>query len=651
MDQFQFLFTPVRVGNLILQNRIMSTGHMTTFVEDRLPNDRLIAYHEERAKGGAGLIVMEANAIHPTAYFTADTLVAYTDEIVPYYHQLADAVHKYGTKMFVQLFHPGREVNESGPPGFPGVAPSAIPTARFKNMPKELETEEIEEIIDGYASAARRVKDGGLDGVELVASHGYLFNQFWSQGTNLREDEYGGSFEGRMRFTIEVIQRVRESVGDDFVVGMRLSGDDLAEQGLATDEILQICEYIEENAGLDYFNITGGHSSTETAAVFIAPPAPVEPGVFAPVSGQFKTQLKTPIFMNLRVNDPVIADKILANGQADVVGMTRALICDPHMPNKANQGKMEQIRYCIGCNQACIGHMELGLPISCIQNPVTGRELQYAELPRAEKSKKVMVIGGGPAGMKCAVVAAQRGHEVHLYEREGELGGLVRTAIKAPNRSEFGDLILNLKRELNFSGVHVHLHSAVDKSVVTDANPDAVVLAVGSDPYYPQIGGIDQGNIYSVEDVLNGLVDPGQRVVVYDWKGDWAGVGVAEYLADQGKEVEIVSGTHIVGEKLQKYLLDVYLGNLYSKQVKMTPHYRIQEVNGSSIVFYNIFNYELYAIDGVDGVVMSTGYIQRTDLYYQLKELGKEIYRIGDCLAPRTAENAILEGFELAAKL
>ena len=651
MDQFQFLFTPVKVGNLILPNRIMSTGHMTTLVEDRLPNDRLIAYHEERAKGGVGLIVMEANAVHSTAYFTADTLAAYTDEIIPYYRRLADAVHKYGTKMFVQLFHPGREVNEYGPPGFPGVAPSAVPTPRFKNMPKELEAEEIREIVEGYAAAARRVKEGGLDGVELVASHGYLFNQFWSPHTNLRDDEYGGDFAGRMRFTVEVIQSVRDAVGSDFVVGMRLSGDDLAEQGLTTEEILEICEYIEETVGLDYFSVTAGHSSTESAAVFIAPPAPVEPGVIAPVAGEFKTRLKTPVFMNLRVNDPVIAEKILADGQADVVGMTRALICDPHMPNKASQGKMEAIRYCIGCNQACIGHMELGLPISCIQNPVTGRELQYAVLPKAQKAKKVMVVGGGPAGMKCAVIAAERGHDVHLYEKESELGGLVRTASKAPNRSEFGDLILNLQRELKLAGVHVHLNSPVDEAVVESVNPDVIVVAVGGEPYFPQISGIEQDNIYSVENVLNGRVDPGQRVVVYDWKGDWAGVGAAEYLADQGKEVEIVAGTHVIGEKLQKYLLDVYLGNLYTKRVKMTPHHRIQEINGRSIVFYNIFNYEPYVVDDVDGIVMATGYIQRTDLYYRLKKSGREIHRIGDCLAPRTAENAILEGFELAAKL
>ncbi|MFM1651742.1 FAD-dependent oxidoreductase [Brevibacillus sp. B_LB10_24] len=651
MEPFQFLFTPVKVGRLILQNRIMSTGHMTTFVENRLPNDRLIAYHEERAKGGAGLIVMEANAVHPTAYFTADTLVAYTDEIIPYYQKLAEAVHKYGTKMFVQLFHPGREVNEIGPPGFPGVSPSATPTARFKNIPKELEVEEIQEIIEGYAAAAMRVKQGGLDGVELVASHGYLFNQFWSPNINFRDDQYGGDFAGRMRFTIEVIQRVREAVGDDFVVGMRLSGDDLADQGMMTDEILKICEYIEETVGLDYFNVTGGHSSTETAAVFIAPPAPVEPGVFAPVAGQFKSRLNAPVFMNLRVNDPVIADKILASGQADVVGMTRALICDPHMPNKASQGKTEEIRYCIGCNQACIGHMEIGLPISCIQNPVTGRELQYAQMPKAQKAKKVLVVGGGPAGMKCAVIAAQRGHEVHLYEKEAELGGLVRTAIKAPNRSEFGDLILNLQRELKFAGVHVRLQAPVDEAVVQELNPDVIVMAVGGVPYFPQIGGTDQKNVYSVEAVLNGQADPGQRVVVYDWNGDWAGVGVAEFLADQGKDVEIVSGTHVVAGKLQRYLRDVYLGNLYTKRVKMTPHYRIQEINGSSILFYNMFNYEPYQIDDVDGIVLATGYIQRTDLYYNLKQLGKEIHRIGDCLAPRTAENAILEGLELAAKL
>ncbi|WP_235427273.1 oxidoreductase [Cohnella kolymensis] len=395
MSQFQHLFAPKQIGNVWIKNRILSTGHMTTFVEDNLPTEQFILYHKERAKGGAGLIIIEANAVHASALMTPKTIAATTDKIIPYYQRLAAAVHPFGTRMFAQLFHPGREVSPSST-AIP-VAPSAVPSDRFRIMPRELDVKEIREIVQGYGETARRVRQGGLDGVEIVSSHGYLISQFWSPRTNLRNDEYGGPFENRMRFFREIVLSVRSQVGSDFPVGLRLSVDDFVKEGLTFDEVLEILIHIDRQiGGISYFNLIGGGSATYASAVFIVPPAPIPPAHFASHAGIIREAVSVPIFVASRINDPAIAEKVLANGQADMVGMTRAMICDPHMPNKALRGELNRIRLCIACNQACIGHMQNDEPISCIQNPVTGRESSYAEMLRAKLRKRIVIVGGGP---------------------------------------------------------------------------------------------------------------------------------------------------------------------------------------------------------------------------------------------------------------
>jgi 2,4-dienoyl-CoA reductase-like NADH-dependent reductase (Old Yellow Enzyme family) len=401
--------------------------------------DELIAYHRARAEGGVGLIVVQVAGVHETARYTGHSLMATTDDCIPGYRRLSEMLHGYGCKVFGQVFHPGREIMEGTDGSITAAyAPSAVPNERFHVMPVPLSTRLIGEVVAGYGDAALRMKRAGLDGCEIVASHGYLPLQFLNPRVNLRDDAYGGSMENRLRFLREVVADIRGKVGADFVVGLRITGDEKDADSIEASEVLQFCKMLDGDAARpDYYNVIAGTSASLAGAVHIVPPMIVDNAYVAPFAKAMKAVVSKPVFVAGRINQPQTAEQVIASGQADMCGMTRAMIADPDMPRKAEGGRTDDIRACIACNQACIGHFHLGYSISCIQHPETGREVAYGTRRPAAAPKAIMVVGGGPGGMKAAAVLAERGHRVTLYEAKGQLGGQALLAQLLPGRAEF----------------------------------------------------------------------------------------------------------------------------------------------------------------------------------------------------------------------
>ncbi|MCO1669417.1 FAD-dependent oxidoreductase, partial [Pseudomonas aeruginosa] len=571
---FPHLFSPLEIRGKRLKNRIMSSGHDTSMPTDNLVNEPLVAYHRARARGGAGLIVMQVAGVHDSARYTSHVLMATDDACIPGYRRVAEACHAEGCMVLSQIFHPGREIMESAD-GLLAVAysASASPNERFRVMPRELDQTLIDEIVAGYAAAARRLHQAGLDGVEVVASHGYLPAQFLNPRVNRRKDGYNGDLDARLRFLREVLAAVRTATSEDFIVGLRLSADERDPEGLSESESLQAAEAVQGE--LDYLHIVAGTSASLGGAIHIVPPMAIEPAYLAREAGTFKARLAIPLFVTGRINQPQEAETILARGQADVCGMTRALICDPQMPNKAEAGRSDDVRACIACNQTCIGHFHRGYPISCIQHPETGRELTYAMPNPPSRRKRVLVAGGGPAGMKAAAVAAQRGHEVVLCEAGAQLGGQVNLAQLLPRRAEFGGASTNLQREMQLAGVEVRRNTPVDRALVERERPDLVIVATGAEPYWPPFERGGELQVVDAWQVLRGEVRVGRSVLVTDWRGDWIGPGIAEKLVREGHQVRLaVNGTHC-GESLPLYVRDQLAGELHRLGIPVTPYARL----------------------------------------------------------------------------
>lgn len=643
------LFSPIRIRGLEIRNRILSTGHDTTLITGGVPNEALIAYHEARAKGGAGLIVAQAAGVHETAKYTSHVLMA-SEESVPGYRRMAETVHKHGCKLFGQLFHPGREIMESQDGSMPvAYAPSAVPNERFHVMPRPMSKAMIDEVVKGYGESARRLRGAGLDGLEIVASHGYLPAQFLNPRVNLRTDEYGGSFENRLRFLREVIASVRAHVDDATVVGLRISGDEKDFDGLQESESFEAIVALDPL--IDYVNIIAGSSAGIGAAVHIAPPMAISNAYVAPFAAAVKAKVKATVFVAGRINQPQDGEKVIASGQADMVGMTRAMICDPEMPGKAESGRLDDIRACIACNQACIGHFHMGYPISCIQHPETGRELTYGTLTKAANRKKVMVIGGGPGGMKAAAIAAERGHDVTLYEASERLGGQALLAQALPGRAEFGGIVTNLSREMELAGVKVVTRHKVTREFIEAEKPDAVIVATGAKPRAAEIEGLESGHVVNAWQVIRNEVNVGASVVIADWRCDWIGMGIAEMLARQGCRVRLCVDGYMAGQRIHQYVRDHWVGTLHKLGVEIVPYARIYGVDGNTVYFQHATSGEPIIFEEVDTLVASLGHHRVAELEDELASWPGEVHLIGDCVTPRTAEEAVLEGLKIAAAL
>ena len=611
MPELSHLLSPLALGSVELRNRIVSTAHQTTLVHDHLPTDEFVAYHEARAAGGTAMIVLEATAVHESGRLTAHTLAGYLPEIAGGYRRVAAAVRPHGTRLFVQLFHGGRELIAS-PPRPAAVAPSAIPSQRFHVEPRALTAGEIDEIIAGYARSAELAAEGGLDGIELSAAHNYLFAQFFTPDLNLREDEWAAG----PQLLVAVVEAVR-TAAPGLVLGVRLSADSEAAVAVAP-----------ELAGrVDYLSIALGDSSTYRGSTGIVPPPPVEESAIAGYAAPF--QVGPPLIATSRIVDPAAADRLIGDGVAEAVGMTRALITDPDLARKAAGGRAEDVLRCIGCN-VCIAHYHAAIPIACAQNPRTGRELTWAPT-RAARRQRVAVVGGGPAGMAAAAEAHGAGHEVVLYESTIRLGGQVELAGAAPGHAELAaSLLRNYERLLR--GVEVRLGEHVEEP----PDADAVILATGARPYVPD--DLRSEDVVTAWSVLRGGRPEGKRVVVADWGGDASGLDAAEVLAASGYQVAVTIGSAAFGETLHQYQRNLYAGRLYRAGIEIWHHLELASWDGRRASFTNVFAPELVADLEADALVLALGRVPVRELDVQ------GAVEVGDRLSPRSLEEAILEG-------
>ena len=646
------LFQTLTLRGKTLKNRIFSTGHMAVMLAAGKPTEHMVAYHGAKAQGGAALTIIEAARVHPSGDSGRPAIRAYDPACVPGYASLAEACHLHDCLIFAQLTHPGREMALAADGTHPvAYAPSVVPNERFHVMPRELPLLMIKEIIEGFEASAAHIRQAGLDGVELVASHGYLLGQFLNPNINRRSDGYGGSRAGRLRFLQETIAATRRGLGEDMVLGVRLSGEEKDNDGTELEEMLEVCAALDTNSALDYFNVTAGTSAGLAGSTHIVPPMAYEAAYTVPIAAALKARVRKPVFVAGRINQPQTAAAVLHSGQADMCGMTRALISDPQMPAKAERGATEDIRACIACNQACIGHMLNACSISCIQHPETGRELEFGILGPVNGKKHINVAGGGPAGMKPACIAATRGHKVTLYESAGKLGGQVNLAQLLPGRTEFGGLATNLRRELENESVEIRLNMPVTPKLVNEEGPDAVIVATGAVPFSSYIEGAEDAHVVTAWQVLEGKVNIGARAVVADWRCDWVGLGLAERLARDGCHVRLAVNGMVAGQTIPQYARDAWLGNLHKLGVEIIPHVRLFGADSKDAYFQHTLSGEPVVMETVDTLVTALGNTPNTELEQALNEIAVPHHVIGDSLSPRTAEEAILEGLKIGAAL
>lgn len=627
----EHLFRPLQIGPVELPSRVVSPSHQTTLVHDHLPTEEFVAYQEARAAGGVGLIIMEAVAIAPAGLLTSHTIGGYLDGTVAAYRRIAGAVQVHGTRLFVQLFHGGRELLASAPRPV-AVSSSALPSHRYHSEPRALRTSEVEETIRAYGRCAALAAEAGLDGIEITAAHGYLAEQFFNADWNRRSDRYrDGS-----RFVIEALEAVR-AAAPGLALGVRLSADSPPAQAV-----------VGELAGLvDYVHIAIGNSATFDGCVNIVPPPTVPRNAIADLAGLFR--VGKPLIATSRVLDPVDADRLIGEGVADAFGMNRALITDPRMPEKARTGRSRSILRCIGCN-ACIAHYHAETPIRCAQNPRTGRESSFSPTSPNRDSRRIVVVGAGPAGLAAAAEAGAAGNDVLMLEQTDRIGGQVWLAGHGPSHRELAEsLTRNYEHLLDRPNIDLRLGVSATAAVVADHEPDLVIVATGARPYEPAHV-LEDIEVVQVWDVLAGA-RPRGHVVISDWGGDAAALDCAELLAERGSHVTLAVGSVMPGETLHQYVRNSYLGRLSRAGVPIRHYLGLHSASAGTIRFRNIFAPELETAIEADVLALSLGRVPNDDLAEELRDLGLRVLEAGDCQSPRSLEEAILEGTLAGANL
>jgi 2,4-dienoyl-CoA reductase (NADPH2) len=519
------VFEPIKINKLEIKNRIYMPAMHLGMAADFEVTDQIVEFYAERARGGAGMICVGYATVDEYSGNTQN-IGAHKDEFIPGLSRLAGAIKKNGARAAMQINHAGRYNISFFMGGKQPVAPSAVASRMTKETPRELTIDEIKQTIEAFALAAARGKKAGFEAVEVLSGTGYLISEFLSPITNQRTDEYGGSYENRMRFGLEIVRAIRAKVGNDYPLIVRMNGNDFMPGGQGRHELRQYAEALVKN-GVDALCINvGWHEARVPQIVSFVPRA-----AFAYLSRGIKEKVNVPVIASHRINDPAVARQLIADGMCDMVGMGRSLIADPHLPKKMKARRDDEIVHCIACAQGCFDHLFELKPVECMCNPKAGHEAEY-KVRKARKSKKVMVIGGGPAGMSAALAAKERGHSVTLYEKTGSLGGQLHLASAPPGREEFLELARDLEKQLAVKGVRVALNQAVDAKLIKKEKPDAIIVATGAEPLAPPIPGSDLPNVVQAWDVLLDKVVTGRRVVVIG--GGAVGVETALFLAEKG---------------------------------------------------------------------------------------------------------------------
>jgi mycofactocin system FadH/OYE family oxidoreductase 2 len=646
---YRYLWTPLALGPVTVRNRIVFSAHLTNYARDGKPTEQHAAYYAARAAGGAGLIVTEEHSTHPTDWPYEKLIHGFHRDVIPGYRTITDAVHRHRVPIFAQINHNGGQAS-SMYSRLPVWAPSAVADPLFREVPKAITRAEIAEIVAGYAQVAEHCAEGGFDGIELQCSHSSIVRGFLSLATNKRADEYGGSLFNRARLMIDIVAAVRRAIGSNLALGVRICGDELIEGGTTIDDAVEVARLVEATGHVDYINTSIG---VATASLFmIEASMHIPPGYAMFIPSAIRKAVDLPVVGVGRFKDPLQGERALAEGHCDLVGIVRGQIADADFAAKAKAGATDDIRLCLSCNQECVGRMGLNRWLGCIENPKTGKEAASRTDSETKAKRRpvptILIVGAGPGGLQAAIAAARCGHSVTVCEKERHAGGQVRLAASVPNRAEFGDMIRNQLTECRRLGVAIEYGVSVWPGLIAERKPDHVIVATGAEPQRPWWVPADADRVVDVRAVLDGSASPSGDVVVVDELGFHQATSVAELLADRGCNVEIVTNGMVVGQDLGITLdMENWWMRANAKRiVQSTDLVAMGMGEPGPRRLLNLLHHPTGSnvTRSPDWVVLAVPGRPVEWLYNELRTTGVSVERVGDCVAPRRAHAAVIEG-------